>query len=140
MRPDTHRVKYAGALGCAMAAAIACGGDGGTLPDRVPVRVALVVAPVATVPAGAPLDPQPVVQLLDAAGDPVPSEGYRVTATVQGGTLLGASAVTTGSDGRAAFTGLAISGGIGPRTIVFSVPTLQPASHAITVVLQVERH
>ena len=134
MRPDSQRVKYACAAGCAMAAAIACGGDGGTLPDRVPARVALVVAPVATVPAGAPLDPQPVIQLLDAAGDPVPSEGYRVTATVQGGTLLGTPAVTTGPEGRAAFTGLAISGGTGPRTIVFSVPTLQPASHAITVV------
>ena len=61
--------------------------------------------------SGAPLNPQPSIQLRDAQGNDVPTAGVTVTATIQSGpasTLQGGSA-TTDASGLASFTSLAIT-------------------------------
>ncbi len=104
----------------------ACGGDSGPGPAPGPARLGIAVEPSAAASSGVPLAPQPVVQVLDANGDPVSTRGLLVTASVAsgGGTLAGETSVRTGADGRAAFTDLAIAGPVGPRTLRFSATGL----------------
>jgi adhesin/invasin len=85
-------------------------------------RLTIVTQPSATVTNGVPFPQQPVVELHDAAGNPVPQANVQVTAAIAsgGGTLNGTTNVTTNSSGRAAFTNLSISGSPGPRTIIFA--------------------
>ncbi len=84
--------------------------------------LALTTAPGSTVESGVALSPQPVVQLRDAAGNSVSQSGVVITATIEsgGGTLSGTNAATTGTDGSAAFTNLALTGTVGPQTLRFS--------------------
>jgi hypothetical protein len=67
----------------------------------------------------------------DVGGNPVGAGGLSITATIAsgGGTLTGNPA-TTGSNGRATFSGLKITGGIGVRTLGFSSGSLQPVTSA----------
>ena len=82
-------------------------------------------APPGSAGSGVPLSPQPVVQIRDASGNPVPQAGVLVTASVASGiaTLTGATATTSGT-GAASFSGLTVSGPAGSVTLAFSAPSL----------------
>ncbi len=72
--------------------------------------------------SGVPLSPQPIVQVEDAAGNPVSLAGVNVTAALTGatGTLGGTATIVTNPSGTAAFTNLAITGPSGAYTIRFT--------------------
>ncbi len=90
---------------------------------------------VATQPAGAvsnqAFGTQPVVEVRDAFGNPVPTAGNPITVTLVGGngTLIGTATVNA-VNGSAAFSGLLIRGprpagdtlGTGPHVLQFSAP------------------
>ncbi|MDH3290936.1 MAG: Ig-like domain repeat protein, partial [Gemmatimonadota bacterium] len=99
--------------------------------------VALVTQPSGAAQSGVPFARQPVVEIRDAGGNPVPQAGVTISASVASGpigaTLSGTMAVT-GSDGRATFSGLAISGPVGTYTLSFTGPGLSGAtSETITL-------
>ncbi|MGE5925823.1 MAG: Ig-like domain-containing protein [Gemmatimonadota bacterium] len=115
--------------------AAGCGGEGTTGPTRPgnAVRIALVGTPATEARSGSPLEVQPVLQLLDAAGAPVPAAGVTVTASASGGGTLTGNSIVTASDGRAAFTALTLRGTAGARTLSFAASGLAGASHALTL-------
>jgi adhesin/invasin len=63
-----------------------------------------------------------VVQIADAAGNPVSQSGTTITASIASGgpALSGTTAVATDGAGQAVFTDLTITGAIGPRTLGFA--------------------
>ena len=93
-----------------------------------PGKLTMTTQPSGTAQSGVPLAQQPVVQVTDAAGNPVAAAGIAVEATIAsgGGTLSGTTTVTTNGDGRAAFTNLAIAGAAGTRTLSFAAAGLDP--------------
>ena len=110
---------------------VSCGGDGPIEPPTVmATKLAFVTAPPTSAIAGQALNPQPVIQLQDATGTAVPKAGVVVTASLEGGTVAGATA-TTSSNGRATFTGLALSAAVGSRTLEFKSPNLAGLTHAV---------
>ena len=117
---------------------LACGGGEPSGPSgppagRVARKLSLAVAPPATAVSGTPFTTQPAVQLLDSLGGAITSSGVAVTASVDGGGLGGSVTVATGSDGRARFTDLVMSGAVGQRTLTFTAGTLQPVAHPFTL-------
>jgi adhesin/invasin len=101
-----------------------------------PAVLALVTQPSSTAQAGVPFDRQPVVQVEDAAGNPVATLGISVTVAVASGPgqLSGTTTQTTGADGRATFTNLEIGGAIGTHSLIFAAGGFQSAtSDPITV-------
>ena len=84
----------------------------------------IVTQPPPSTQVGVPLRRQPVIQLEDAAGNPVRMPGVTVTAAIAdgSGSLAGTTTRTTGSDGRATFTDLAITGAVGMHSIIFAAP------------------
>ncbi|HEU4800399.1 MAG TPA: leishmanolysin-related zinc metalloendopeptidase [Gemmatimonadales bacterium] len=112
---------------------LSCGGDGPTDPP-VPVatKLAFVTAPPSSASADEVLTPQPVIQLQDATGTAVPKAGVVVTASLEGGSVTGATA-TTASNGRATFTGLALNATVGSRTLRFDAPSLTGLTHSVTL-------
>jgi uncharacterized protein YccT (UPF0319 family) len=99
-------------------------------------ELAITTPPVATAASGVAFSQQPVVQLQDAAGNPVSQAGVVVTAAIASGTgaLGGTITATTNANGAAAFVGLSIVGTIGDRTLYFSSPSLTGAtSGTITI-------
>lgn len=78
--------------------------------------------------SGVALTTQPVIEILDAAGNLVPAADATVTATIAtgGGTITGSTA--TAVAGVATFNGMTISGTIGDRTITFSSGALAPVT------------
>lgn len=112
----------------------ACGGDGGGTDLPIPAtQLALLTPPPSQAQSGVAFTPQPVVQLQDAQGTAVAQANVPVTVSVEdgGGTLVGATTVNTASSGRASFTGLAVGGSLGPRTLTFASPGLTPVSSAV---------
>lgn len=111
-----------------------CSSDKPTGP-ATPSALALITQPATAPQSGVALSPQPVVELRDAAGNPVAAKGVLVTASLTGGgTLAGQTDVRTDATGRAAFTDLAIGGPVGPRTLRFASGALTPAiSNQITL-------
>jgi hypothetical protein len=118
----------------------ASAGATGTAP--ITASIAVTVTPGAasqlgmrTQPIGAqigtPLNTQPVVEIRDAAGNLVPSSGATVTATISegGGTLVGTATVTA-VGGIATFSGLAITGTAGPRSLSFASAGLAAVTSA----------
>jgi adhesin/invasin len=106
-----------------------------TLETGPATRLTITTQPSATVQAGQVFPQQPVVQLRDAGGNPVPQSGVSVSATIASGegTLTGALGTTNGS-GVAAFADLVISGVTGDRTLEFSSGVLTPVtSNTVTV-------
>ncbi len=93
-------------------------------------QFAFVTAPPTTATSGAPLSPQPSVQLQDNFGNPVATSGLLVTASILSGsgTLTNATA-STNAAGLATFTGLTISGAAGSVTLQFGNGTL---THAVS--------
>jgi hypothetical protein len=87
-----------------------------------PARLSVQTQPSATAVSGTPLSQQPVIQLLDAQGNPSSQSGVAVTAAIGsgGGTLGGTLTRNTDGSGRAAFTDLVITGTPGTRTLRFT--------------------
>ena len=75
---------------------------------------------------GAALSTQPVIQLIDASGTPVTTQGIVVTASIASGAgaLSGTTDITTNADGVAGFTNLVITGSVGEYTLAFNTPDL----------------
>lgn len=97
-----------------------------------PVSLALVTQPAGGSASGDPLAQQPVIQLRDAQGNDARLAGITVTAIVASGpgVLGGATSVVTNTEGRAAFTNLAIVGTTGSYTLRFESPGLTAAVSA----------
>ncbi len=85
-------------------------------------QLTLTVQPSASAQSGVPFPQQPVLQVRDAAGNPVSQAGISVTAAIAtgGGTLGGTTTVGTNSSGVASFADLSVTGTAGPRTLSFS--------------------
>src|SRR5207302_9587896 len=108
-----------------------------TLAAGAAAQLALVTPPSDTARNGVALARQPVVQLEDAAGNPVSRSGTQVSAAIATGgpALSGATPVATDAAGRAAFTNLAITGVAGPRTLSFTAaPLAGVTSGTVTVI------
>jgi hypothetical protein len=88
---------------------------------------------VRTQPAGArvalPFATQPAIDIKDAAGNLVSNATLAIAAAIGsgGGTLAGATTATA-ANGTAAFTGLSITGTIGPRTLTFTATGVTPVT------------
>jgi hypothetical protein len=89
-------------------------------------RLRITTQPSSPTQSGTPFAQQPVIQVVDQNGNPTPQAGLTVTATISSGpagSLQGGTA-TTDATGQAAFSGLAITGGVGSYTLSFSGPEL----------------
>jgi adhesin/invasin len=98
-----------------------------------PAKLAVAVAPPTDARSRAVLLPQPVIQVQDAGGNAVAQADIAIAASVAEGTVSGTSTATTGADGRATFSGLAISGSPGLRTLTFSSGQLQAVAATVTL-------
>jgi lysophospholipase L1-like esterase len=101
-----------------------------------PAQISIVTQPSASAASGAIFEQQPVIQLLDGAGNPVMQADVVVTAAIAigGGTLGGTQAVSTNAFGIATFTDLSISGTVGERRLEFSAQGIAPdTSQTISV-------
>jgi galactose oxidase-like protein len=108
-----------------------------TVPDLEPVvfnavaeagpvpHLLIATQPSASAATGAPLARQPVLRVLDGAGDPL-GAGIEVTASVQGADLGGTTAVPSDASGTVTFTDLALSGSEGSYQLTFSAPDVAP--------------
>jgi adhesin/invasin len=87
-----------------------------------PSVLGLVTQPSANAQVGVPFARQPVVEIRDAAGNPVQAAGVTVTAAIASGNgqLLGTRTEITAANGRAAFGNLAIGGATGSHTLIFA--------------------
>ena len=87
-----------------------------------PARLSIQTQPSGNAVSGAVLGQQPVIQLLDAGGNPAMQNGVAVQAVIAtgGGSLGGATSTLTDANGRAAFTDLSITGLPGAHTLRFS--------------------
>jgi len=101
-----------------------------TMTAPIAARLVIATLPSSTAAAGVALSPQPVIQVSDAAGNPVTSRGVLITATIAsgGGALTGTTALRTDDHGRATFADLAITGSVGTRTLRFSASGLASAT------------
>jgi Big-like domain-containing protein len=85
-------------------------------------RLQIQTQPSASAVSGVPLAQQPVIQLLDAQGNQSKQSGVTVQVAIAagGGTLSGTTTAQTDGNGRAAFSGLTLTGSAGTRTLRFS--------------------
>ena len=95
-------------------------------------QLTITTQPSSSAVSGTAFAQQPVVQLRDAAGNPVSQSGVTVTAAIAsgGGTLGGTTSATTNASGAASFTDLSITGSAGTRTLSFSSTGLTGATSA----------
>ena len=96
-----------------------------------PAQIAVATQPSSAARAGVPLETQPAVRVVDTWGNRVRA-GVEVTASIAtgGGTLDGPATALTDSTGVARFSGLALSGPVGARTLAFSAAGVAPVSSA----------
>ena len=89
-------------------------------------QLAIMTQPSDTAASGAAFEQQPVIQLRDASGNNVSQSGVVVTAAIAsgGGDLGGTLTATTDASGVASFSGLAITGTAGVRTLTFTATGL----------------
>jgi adhesin/invasin len=87
-----------------------------------PSVLGLATQPSETAQVGVPFGRQPVVEVRDAAGNPVQAPGVTVTAAIASGAgqLIGTTTQTTGADGRATFTDLGIEGATAAHSLIFA--------------------
>ncbi len=93
-----------------------------TLGAGVANHLTITTQPLASVASGVAFSPPPVLQLRDAAGNPVPASGVAVTATVASGpgaTLTNAIAISDAA-GAATFSGITLTGTAGTYTLGFA--------------------
>ena len=95
-----------------------------------PSALGLLTEPSGTAQVGLPFARQPVVQVRDAAGNPVQVSGVTVTAGIATGPgqVIGTTSQTTGPDGRATFTNLGIDGASGAHSLTFAAGGLTPVT------------
>jgi hypothetical protein len=95
-------------------------------------QLILVTQPSATASAGVPFSRQPVLQLQDAVGAPLPREDVAVTVQIEngGGSLVGRTTVRSNEQGVVTFTDLSIGGEPGQRTLIFAATDFTPAVSA----------
>src|SRR6266481_3290967 len=108
-----------------------------TLSAGTATQLTLTTQPSAAAQSGVAFAQQPLLQLQDAAGNPVATSGTVVTAAIAsgGGTLGGTPTATTNAAGAAVFTDLKITGTVGGRTLSFTSGSLAGAtSSTVTVV------
>ena len=93
-----------------------------TATAGAPARLLVLTQPSANAVSGVTLTQQPVIQLLDAAGNEAAQSGVevRVTIATGGGALGGTGTRLTDANGRATFNDLVITGLPGTRTLRFS--------------------
>jgi Big-like domain-containing protein len=93
-----------------------------TATAGAPARLSVLIQPSATAVSGAVLGQQPVIQLLDAGGNPATQSGVAVQVAIASGSglLAGATSMLSDGNGRATFTNLAITGVPGTYTLRFS--------------------
>jgi hypothetical protein len=94
-------------------------------------RLALSTQPSASARVAVPFDQQPVVQVVDANGNPVSQAGVDITAEIESGPAgasLGSPSATTDAAGQATFSGLALTGPTGSYTLRFGATGLFPVS------------
>jgi len=94
-------------------------------------RLALSTQPSASARVAIPFDQQPVVQVVDANGNPVSQAGVDITAEIESGPAgasLGSPTATTDAAGQASFSGLALTGTVGSYTLRFGATGLFPVS------------
>jgi adhesin/invasin len=93
-----------------------------TATAGAPSALGMATQPSGSAQVGVPFGRQPVVQVRDAAGNPVQAPGVTVTAAIASGAgqLIGTRTQTTGSNGRATFTDLGIGGAIGAHSLIFA--------------------
>src|SRR6266576_2536716 len=96
-------------------------------------QLAFTTPPSSAAQSGAPFAQQPVLQVQDANGNPVSTQGVSVTAAIAtgpagGGASLASFTATSDNNGVATFTGLAISGPTGGYTLTFTTPNLAPVT------------
>ncbi|MGN6391962.1 MAG: invasin domain 3-containing protein [Gemmatimonadales bacterium] len=122
-------------LGTYVTTAAVAGAEGAPEPavfitTGVAAQLALTVAPAATAVSGVPLDPQPVLQLRDTAGNDVARGGVVVTAQLAAGdaSLDGDTTATSDETGRVAFADLTIRGAPGVQTLAFVAEGFAPAT------------
>jgi hypothetical protein len=96
-----------------------------TLTPGPATRLAMAIQPSSSTRSGEKFGRQPVVQIQDASGNPVPESGVTVTAAIQSGLgfLGGDRTKNTSGSGTASFGDLKITG-LGNHTLVFSAPGL----------------
>ncbi|MEO8294602.1 MAG: Ig-like domain repeat protein [Gemmatimonadota bacterium] len=107
-----------------------------TLSEGPAAKLVIVTQPPSSAQSGAAFNPQPSVQVTDAAGNPVSQSGITVTASIAtgAGSLSGTATAQTSSSGVAAFSDLAITGAAGTRTLDFTAAGLTKAtSNSITL-------
>ena len=88
----------------------------------VAAKLVLTTQPGAIASSGAPIDPQPVLQLQDPSGAPLARAGVSVSVQIASGSgaLQGATSSESDGGGRVAFSDLAIVGSPGARTLIFA--------------------
>jgi hypothetical protein len=93
-----------------------------TATAGAPARLSVLTQPSSSAVSGVALPQQPVIQLLDAQGNESKQSGVEVSVSIAsgGGSLDGATSRLTDGNGRAAFTGLTLSGPAGTRTLRFA--------------------
>jgi len=98
-------------------------------------KIAILVQPAALELSGIPIR-QPVLQIQDVSGNPVPMAGVLVTVSIASGpgTLSGNVAVSTSAAGTAAFSGLTING-TGAYTLKFTAVGFPDVSSVLFFVL-----
>src|SRR6266567_3312283 len=107
-----------------------------TLSAGPAAKLAVTTQPSSSVQNAIAFPQQPVVQLQDAAGNNVSQAGVGVTPAIATGvgTLSPTTAVLTNGSGSAGFSGLTITGTVGPRTLSFTSGTLAAVtSNTVTV-------
>ncbi len=80
--------------------------------------------------SGFTMTAQPAVEVRDAAGNLTPTAATVTVAIAAGGGVLSGTTTAATINGSASFSGLSITGTVGPRTLVFSATGLAPATSA----------
>lgn len=95
-------------------------------------RLALTTAPSATAVNRVALATQPVVQLQDANSNAASGANVTITVTTSVGGVVGTATASTNASGAATFSGLALSGTTGARTLTFSATGMTPITAQVT--------
>jgi adhesin/invasin len=95
----------------------------------VAAKLVLLTQPGPTATSGAPIDPQPVLQLQDPSGNPLARVGVSVTVQIAtgDGSLRGGTTRVSDATGTVTFNDLAIVGAPGARTLIFAASGYSPA-------------
>ncbi|MFL5523990.1 MAG: hypothetical protein ACJ8AF_07735 [Gemmatimonadaceae bacterium] len=106
--------------------------DGTAPPPAKPTKLMLVTQPSTTAETMVPLATQPVVQVVDAAGNAIAASATITAKVISGnGAVVTSGSATTNEAGLATFAGLtlgAVSTGVGPLTLEFSASGLTSAT------------